>query len=105
MTKVPPILSLQIWDADIFQPDEFIGSIEIELNNMILPSRTSDRAKPKKEGAKSSGISLFTKKHVSGWYACTNPEDPGKCTVCRFSLSPLLRFLTLINTCFYSILG
>jgi len=84
VTKVPPTLSLQIWDADIFQPDEFIGSIELDLNHLILPARNAREATLKKQAKRSSKakdpISIFTKKHINGWYACANPEDPGKCT-------------------------
>ncbi|PIK34714.1 putative dysferlin-like [Apostichopus japonicus] len=32
--RVPPTLIIQIWDNDKFSPDDFLGTLELNLNNM-----------------------------------------------------------------------
>ena len=32
-------MAIQIWDNDIFSPDEFLGVVELNLNKMSKPSK------------------------------------------------------------------
>ena len=65
--KVPARLVLQVWDADHFSADDFLGSITLDLNKMPKGSKT----------AKACGIELY--ESASG----DNPSYP---TVSLFKL-------------------
>uniref|UniRef100_A0AAZ3P0W1 Otoferlin n=1 Tax=Oncorhynchus tshawytscha TaxID=74940 RepID=A0AAZ3P0W1_ONCTS len=50
--KIPARLTLQVWDADHFSADDFLGAIELDLNRFPqLPC-----------------ISIFKQKRVKGWW-------------------------------------
>ena len=41
ITKVPPRLTLQVWDADSFSKDDFLGSIMLDLNKFPRGAKTA----------------------------------------------------------------
>ncbi|KNC25719.1 Gram-negative bacteria-binding protein 3, partial [Lucilia cuprina] len=94
--KQPAILSLQIWDNDFMSPDDFLGSLEINLSSFPEPyesakkcelldatqsitsyGSTTTRVTKKKSQRKL--INLFKEKKVSGWFPIRgNLKDSNK---------------------------
>ncbi|XP_072177496.1 myoferlin-like [Diadema setosum] len=78
-THVPPVLICQIWDNDKFSPDDFLGSIELNLNGMPNPTKKARQcslkqlpdATSKKEP---SLVSLFEAKRLKGWWPVISEE-------------------------------
>ncbi|XP_048456952.1 dysferlin [Rhincodon typus] len=68
-TKIAPELIIQIWDNDKFSFDDYLGSIQMDLNRMPKPAKS-----PEKCGLMvlESGkhVSLFEQKSVKGWWPC-----------------------------------
>lgn len=38
-----PILHLQIWDNDVFNPDDFLGTIELDLTRLLKPAKSAEK--------------------------------------------------------------
>ncbi|MCJ8731563.1 hypothetical protein PDJAM_G00200870 [Pangasius djambal] len=70
-TKVPPKLTIQIWDNDKFSFDDYLGCLEMDLNHMLKPAKS-----PEKCGLELLSqpqdklVSLFEQKTVKGWWPC-----------------------------------
>ncbi|XP_077406159.1 myoferlin-like isoform X3 [Vanacampus margaritifer] len=77
--RIPPKLSIQIWDNDKFSLDDYLGTLELYLHNLIPPAKTPEKCTlsmlddanadvpHKPEAAKC----LFTQKSVRGWWPCS----------------------------------
>ncbi|XP_072574725.1 dysferlin isoform X12 [Paramormyrops kingsleyae] len=70
-TKLPPRLTIQIWDNDKFSFDDYLGCLELDLNHMLRPAKTAEKCgldllsqPPEKL------VSLFEQKTVKGWWPC-----------------------------------
>ncbi|XP_062991896.1 dysferlin isoform X2 [Elgaria multicarinata webbii] len=75
--KVPPQLVLQIWDNDKFSFDDYLGSIQLDLNCMPKPAKTAEKCTlDLLNGAERMG-SLFEQKTVKGWWPCVADKDEG----------------------------
>ncbi|XP_067442564.1 fer-1-like protein 4 [Thunnus thynnus] len=70
--RQPCVLTLQVWDYDRIAANDFLGSIELRLNDMVRPAKSSgkatiqmamDRAGPR--------ISIFRSKKMKGWWPLT----------------------------------
>lgn len=105
---VPPKISLQIWDNDLFSSDDFIGEIELDLTRMPIPEKSASRCGLQqlgievKDGGRLGDIrqlttmlqkkknvdymSLFEKNRVYGfWPTIGYDEEKGAiCAVCIF---------------------
>lgn len=46
--KEPAVLNLQVWDNDSFSPDDFLGTISINLSHFSKPFASSDQCSLKK---------------------------------------------------------
>ncbi|KAK7901768.1 hypothetical protein WMY93_018537 [Mugilogobius chulae] len=73
--RIPPKLTIQIWDNDKFSLDDYLGSIELDLLNLIPPSKTPEKCSlqmlPRKTPSSgSTSNSLFSQKSVHGWWPC-----------------------------------
>lgn len=76
--RLRPNLILQVWDNDLFNPDDFLGSVELDLAHMPEPAKkrgkctleTVDTA-----GDKKKTINIFECKRTSGFYPFSNLED------------------------------
>lgn len=74
--RMPPMLTLQIWDNDMFSKDDFLGSVELNLNSMPDMAKTSDKCtldqlpQFNKTGKKVKMVSLLEKKKMNGFWAC-----------------------------------
>ncbi|ELV11536.1 Fer-1-like protein 5 [Tupaia chinensis] len=83
--KFPARLIIQVWDNDVFSPDDFIGVLELDLSDMPLPARHAKQctikmmeADPKwRHFLRHKHFSLFTKRTVTGWWPC-QASDGGK---------------------------
>ncbi|XP_066173631.1 dysferlin isoform X7 [Sylvia atricapilla] len=79
--KIPPQLILQIWDNDKFSFDDYLGSIQMDLNRMPKPAKTAEKCSLDLVGdSLSSGhsVSLFEQKTVKGWWPCVAEQDKQK---------------------------
>uniref|UniRef100_A0A2R9A3Q3 Fer-1 like family member 5 n=1 Tax=Pan paniscus TaxID=9597 RepID=A0A2R9A3Q3_PANPA len=76
--KFPARLIIQVWDNDIFSPDDFLGVLELDLSDMPLPARHAKQCSIRMMDANPKWpyfvqykhFSLFKKKTVTGWWPC-----------------------------------
>ncbi|XP_034158677.2 myoferlin [Pangasianodon hypophthalmus] len=80
--RIPPKLIIQIWDNDKFSLDDYLGTVELDLINLIPPTKTSEKCSLDmliQETNKSiPPKSLFAQKCVRGWWPCAMEEDGKK---------------------------
>lgn len=77
--KIPPRLNLQVWDADHFSADDFLGAIELDLNRFPRGAKTAKQCTLEmvtNEGEMPM-VSIFKQKRIKGWwpFAARNEED------------------------------
>ncbi|XP_055032052.2 myoferlin isoform X1 [Misgurnus anguillicaudatus] len=82
--RTPPKLVVQIWDNDKFSLDDYLGAIELDLQHLINPAKSSEKCNldmlpdgqrsPKSDQSKS----LFDQKSVRGWWPCYMEKDGKK---------------------------
>ncbi|XP_044194444.1 myoferlin-like isoform X5 [Thunnus albacares] len=84
--RIPPKLIVQIWDNDKFSLDDYLGTLELDLRNLIPPAKTPEKCSlkmmdvlemevpHKMENAKS----LFAQQSVRGWWPCSIEQDGKK---------------------------
>ncbi|XP_062933805.1 fer-1-like protein 5 [Cynocephalus volans] len=78
LMKFPARLIIQVWDNDIFSPDDFLGVLELDLSDMPLPARHAHQCSTRMMDAdpkwpyflQHKHFSLFKKKTVTGWWPC-----------------------------------
>ncbi|KAF6270415.1 fer-1 like family member 5 [Rhinolophus ferrumequinum] len=81
--KFPPKLIIQVWDNDIFSPDDFLGVLELDLCDMPLPAQHAKLCSVRMMDTDSmwphflqhQRFSLFKKKAVTGWWPCQVLEN------------------------------
>ncbi|XP_070771991.1 myoferlin isoform X2 [Enoplosus armatus] len=81
--RIPPKLILQIWDNDKFSLDDYLGSVELDLLNLIPPAKSPEKCSlkmlPGMVGSASSKKplpnSLFSQKSARGWWPCAIEQD------------------------------
>ncbi|XP_077992044.1 myoferlin-like isoform X14 [Glandiceps talaboti] len=76
--RLPPTLVIQIWDNDQFSPDDFLGTLELNLNHMPKPAKSASKCKlsmlPDAQGNAPEMLSLFEAKRSKGFWPCANEE-------------------------------
>uniref|UniRef100_A0A669EY48 Myoferlin n=1 Tax=Oreochromis niloticus TaxID=8128 RepID=A0A669EY48_ORENI len=83
--RIPPKLIVQIWDNDKFSLDDYLGTVELDLRNLVAPAKTPEKCSldmmdnveigpPKTEQNKS----LFAQQSVRGWWPCSIEQDGKK---------------------------
>uniref|UniRef100_A0A3B3ZB74 C2 domain-containing protein n=1 Tax=Periophthalmus magnuspinnatus TaxID=409849 RepID=A0A3B3ZB74_9GOBI len=81
--RTPPKFTVQIWDNDKFSLDDYLGSVELDLLNLIPPSKTPEKCSLRMlpGGKATSGPftptanSLFSQRSVRGWWPCAIEQD------------------------------
>uniref|UniRef100_A0A8C7MCD3 Otoferlin n=1 Tax=Oncorhynchus kisutch TaxID=8019 RepID=A0A8C7MCD3_ONCKI len=68
--KIPARLTLQVWDADHFSADDFLGAIELDLNRFPRGAKTAKQCSigMVQNEAELPCISIFKQKRVKGWW-------------------------------------
>ncbi|XP_050804653.1 otoferlin isoform X6 [Gopherus flavomarginatus] len=68
--KIPARLTLQVWDADHFSADDFLGAIELDLNRFPRGAKTAKQCSM--DMVTTEGdlplVSIFKQKRVKGWW-------------------------------------
>uniref|UniRef100_A0A1B6CJN5 Ferlin C-terminal domain-containing protein n=2 Tax=Clastoptera arizonana TaxID=38151 RepID=A0A1B6CJN5_9HEMI len=70
--KVPAILNLQVWDSDRIAPNDFIGTLSLELCCMPRGARSWRRCMMQKQLGLENTIDLFSVRRTRGWWSFSN---------------------------------
>ncbi|XP_037550766.1 otoferlin [Nematolebias whitei] len=77
--KIPPRLNLQVWDADHFSADDFLGAIELDLNRFPRGAKTPKQCTIEMvtNEAEMPMVSIFKQKRIKGWwpFVARNEDD------------------------------
>uniref|UniRef100_UPI003AAC01DE otoferlin-like isoform X1 n=1 Tax=Centroberyx gerrardi TaxID=166262 RepID=UPI003AAC01DE len=68
--KIPARLNLQVWDADHFSADDFLGAIELDLNRFPRGAKTAKQCSIDMvtNEAEMPMVSIFKQKRIKGWW-------------------------------------
>ncbi|XP_045079897.1 fer-1-like protein 4 [Coregonus clupeaformis] len=67
--RQPAVLVLQVWDYDLIAANDFLGSIELRLNDMVRAAKTSGQCSIQMAKDKASPrFSIFRSKRMKGWW-------------------------------------
>ncbi|XP_053105858.1 otoferlin isoform X7 [Hemicordylus capensis] len=68
--KIPARLTLQVWDADHFSADDFLGGIELDLNRFPRGAKTAKQCTMELGTGEIElpMVSIFKQKRVKGWW-------------------------------------
>uniref|UniRef100_A0A673UKP5 Fer-1 like family member 6 n=1 Tax=Suricata suricatta TaxID=37032 RepID=A0A673UKP5_SURSU len=75
--KTPAVLVLQVWDFETLSSDDFLGSLELNLNSFPRAAKTAkacDLAKFE-NASEESKISIFQQKRVRGWWPFAKSKE------------------------------
>ncbi|KAK7910021.1 hypothetical protein WMY93_014705 [Mugilogobius chulae] len=87
-TKIPPKLTIQIWDNDKFSFDDYLGHLVLDLNHMLRPAKSPakcDLERLDQPGSKL--VSLFEQKTVKGWWPCVCQQGGDKTLAGKVEMS------------------
>lgn len=74
--KHKPLIYLQVWDADLFSSDDFIGDAIMLLTKLPCPAKTAKMCKLDMLQPNKPTASIFKIKKCKGWWPfIVNPED------------------------------
>ena len=100
---------MQVWDADHFSKDDFLGAITLDLNRFPRGAKTAKQCNlgMVKPDASLPMINLFKQKRTKGWWplyiktdsVSEEAEDGMILQVCVYRLLYLTNGLTLVGTC------
>ncbi|XP_078205192.1 dysferlin isoform X43 [Callithrix jacchus] len=80
-SKIPARVVFQIWDNDKFSFDDFLGSLQLDLNHMPKPAKTAEKCTLDQLDDTFHPewfVSLFEQKTVKGWWPCVTEEGEKK---------------------------
>lgn len=70
--KVPPSLKVQVWDNDSFSPDDFLGTLSLNLSNCPIPTTSAKKCRLKK---KLRRMNLFEVGKIKGWFPVYGSDE------------------------------
>ncbi|KAL5022080.1 hypothetical protein ScPMuIL_001235 [Solemya velum] len=78
--RLPANMMIQIWDNDMFSPDDFLGTLSLNLTSMPQPKKRAGSCNLNMlPDAITSGqhkmVSLFEQKHMRGFWPCYSDKD------------------------------
>ncbi|XP_060919336.1 otoferlin-like [Labrus mixtus] len=77
--KIPARLNLQVWDADHFSADDFLGAIELDLNRFPRGAKTAKQCTIEMvtNETEMPTVSIFKQKRIKGWwpFVARNEDD------------------------------
>ncbi|KAI4889280.1 hypothetical protein NFI96_010829, partial [Prochilodus magdalenae] len=83
--RIPPQLIIQIWDNDKFSLDDYLGTVDLDLQHLISPSKLPEKCSldmlekaTKSRQRFDHSKSLFAQKSVRGWWPCYIEKDGKK---------------------------
>ncbi|KAM4612803.1 fer-1-like protein 4 [Polymixia lowei] len=73
--RQPAVLILQVWDYDRIAANDYLGSIELRLSDMVRAAKSSDKCSVQmaKERA-GPRFSIFRTKRMKGWWPLIRPK-------------------------------
>uniref|UniRef100_A0AAV2MM10 C2 domain-containing protein n=1 Tax=Knipowitschia caucasica TaxID=637954 RepID=A0AAV2MM10_KNICA len=78
--RQPAVLTLQVWDYDRILANDFLGSIELPLFDMVRPARSASKCSVKMSRDQASPrISIFRSRKLKGWWPLTRLKTPEDC--------------------------
>ncbi|KAM3857522.1 LOW QUALITY PROTEIN: dysferlin [Diretmus argenteus] len=87
-TKLPPKLTIQIWDNDKFSFDDYLGHVEMDLNHMLRPAKSPEKCQlDLLDQPADRLVSLFEQKTVKGWWPCTCDHNGEKTLAGKVEMS------------------
>ncbi|XP_059826412.1 fer-1-like protein 6 isoform X1 [Hypanus sabinus] len=68
--KVPAVLVLQVWDFDRLSSDDFLGSVELDLNGFPCGAKVAKKCglHMLEEDSQIKHVSVFQQKRLRGWW-------------------------------------
>uniref|UniRef100_A0A673K5P8 Otoferlin-like n=1 Tax=Sinocyclocheilus rhinocerous TaxID=307959 RepID=A0A673K5P8_9TELE len=97
--KIPARLNLQVWDADHFSADDFLGAIELDLNRFPRGAKTAKQCSIDMvlNEQDMPMVNIFKQKRIKGWwpFVARDENDELEITVSDLSTPkrPVLSFL------------
>ncbi|XP_064199854.1 dysferlin isoform X3 [Anguilla rostrata] len=87
-SKIPPKITIQIWDNDKFSFDDYLGCVEMDLNHMLRPAKTAQKCGLELlSQAQEKLVSLFEQKTVKGWWPCVCESNGEKILAGKVEMS------------------
>uniref|UniRef100_A0A8I3N7D1 Fer-1 like family member 6 n=1 Tax=Canis lupus familiaris TaxID=9615 RepID=A0A8I3N7D1_CANLF len=75
--KTPAVLVLQVWDFERLSSDDFLGSLEMNLNSFPRAAKSAKDCQLTKfeNASEESKISIFQQKRVRGWWPFAKSKE------------------------------
>uniref|UniRef100_A0AAZ3SRM9 C2 domain-containing protein n=1 Tax=Oncorhynchus tshawytscha TaxID=74940 RepID=A0AAZ3SRM9_ONCTS len=86
--KVPPKITIQIWDNDKFSFDDYLGCLEMDLHHMQRPAKSPEKCTLDiLSQGQDKLVSLFQQKTVKGWWPCVCDSNGEKIIAGKVEMS------------------
>ena len=75
--RIRPSLVMQVWDNDLFSPDDFLGTLELNLSHMPSPAKSASKCSLnmlQSVGKESKMVNLFECRRLKGFWPFMSDE-------------------------------